>query len=90
MGIVRAQYSKCHPRHFFFSRSSVGKIGEGIREVKEMVILIKSTFSVWEFLGSSLVHPWFLLGLLPEGNREGTKVGNLNKTPFVLENTNGD
>ena len=24
MGIVRAQYSKCHPRHFFISRSSVG------------------------------------------------------------------
>jgi hypothetical protein len=25
MGIVRAQYSKCHPRHFFISRSSLGR-----------------------------------------------------------------
>ena len=31
----------------------------------------------------TLVLPWFLLGLLHEGNREGTKVGNLNKTPLV-------
>ena len=41
---------------------SVGGIEEGIREVKEMAILINSTF--WwlvvlrSFLGSSLVYPW--------------------------------
>jgi hypothetical protein len=45
MGIVRAQYSKCHPRHFFISRSSVGRIREGIRELKETAILTKRTFA---------------------------------------------
>ena len=44
MGIVRTQYSKCHPRHFFISRSSVGEIRQGIREGKEMAILRKRTF----------------------------------------------
>ena len=56
-----------------------------IREGKETAILTKSIFCISEFFGRSLVLPWFLLGLLPEGNREGTKVGNLNKTPFVHE-----
>ena len=46
-----------------FSRSSVGEIGEGIGEVKETAILIKVLFCVWEFLGRSLVLPWFILGL---------------------------
>ena len=46
-----------------FSRLSVGKIGEGIREVKETAILIKSLFCVSEFFGRSLVLPWFILGL---------------------------
>ena len=47
-----------------FSRSSVGGIRQGIREGKELAILIKSTFLsfgvLWSFLGSSLVHPWSL------------------------------
>ncbi len=64
VGTFRAQYSKCHPRHFFISRSSVGGIRQGIREGKELAILIKSTFLsfgvLWSFLGSSLVHPWSL------------------------------
>ena len=46
-----------------FSRSSVGKIGEGIREGKETAILINVLFYVSEFFGRSLVLPWFLLGL---------------------------
>ena len=46
-----------------FSRLSVRKIGEGIREVKETAILINSTFGVWEFFGRSLVLPWFIVGL---------------------------
>ena len=46
------------------SRLSVGGIGQGIREVKETAILIKSTFCVWEFFGRSLVRPWFIVGLL--------------------------
>ena len=46
-----------------FSRSSVGGIRQGIREVKETAILIKRTFFISEFFGSSLVRPWFLLGL---------------------------
>ena len=35
-------------------------------------------FCDWEFLGRSLVRPWFLLGLLPEREREGTRGRNLN------------
>ena len=46
-----------------FSRSSVGKMREGIREVKGTAILIKRTFLVLEFFGCRLVRPWFLLGL---------------------------
>ena len=68
-----------------FSRSSVGEIGEGIREGKETAILINSTFCIWEFFGRSLVLLWFLLGLLHEGNREGTKVGNLNKRHLCMK-----
>ena len=44
------------------SRSSLGGIREGIREVKETAILINSTFwwfgVLWSFLGSSLVSRW--------------------------------
>ena len=46
-------------------------------------ILTNSTFAIWEFLGCSLVLLWFLLGLLPEGDREGTKEQNLNKSAFL-------
>ena len=52
---------------------------QGIREVKEMAILINSIFEDREFLGSSLVCPWFFLGLLPERNRESATGRNLNK-----------
>ena len=45
-----------------FSRSSVGGIGEGIREVKETEILIKVLFLsfgvLWSFIGLSLVLRW--------------------------------
>ena len=44
-----------------------------------MAILINSIFEDREFLGSSLVRPWFFLGLLPEGHREGTTGRNLKK-----------
>ena len=40
-----------------------GGIRRGIREVTETAILIKSTFSILLFFGSSLVLLWFLLGL---------------------------
>ena len=40
-----------------------GGIRQGIRGEKEMAILINSTFCGSEFLGSSLVLPWFVLGL---------------------------
>ena len=45
------------------SRSSLGKIKQGIREEKRTAILIKSTFSILAFFGSSLVCPWFVVGL---------------------------
>ena len=32
----------------------------------------------WEFFGRSLVRLWFLVGLLHETKREGTREGNLN------------
>ena len=41
------------------------------------------------FLGSSLVHPWFVPGLLPEGHREGTRGRNLNKSTFINTHTFG-
>ena len=53
VGTLRAQHSKCHPRHFFILRSS-------------------------------LVHPWFILGLLYEGDRQGTAGRNLNKHTLIL------
>ena len=67
-----------------FSRLFLGGIRQGIRNIKEMTILIKRTFCISEFIGSSFVRPWFLsrpkgsndysiLGLLPEEDREGTK-----------------
>ena len=59
------------------SRCLLGGIREDIREVKETAILIKRTFFVSEFFGRSLVHLWFLLGLLPEIDREGTIEKNL-------------
>ena len=43
-------------------RCSLGRNRQGIREVKEMAILIKSTFSISAFFGRSLVCPWFILG----------------------------
>ena len=46
-----------------FSRSSLGVLRQGIREVKEREILIKSTFSISAFFGRSLVLLWFVLGL---------------------------
>ena len=46
-----------------FSRSSVGGMRQGIREVKEMAILIKVLFYVWDFFGRSLVYLWFFVGL---------------------------
>ena len=68
-----------------FSRSSVGKMREGIREVKETAILTKSTFYISEFLGRSLVLLWFFLGLLPESNREGTREGNLKRSAIFTK-----
>ena len=48
-----------------------------------MAILIKRTFCDLAFFGSSLVCPWFVLGLLPEGHREGTRGRNLNKSTQI-------
>ena len=56
-----------------FSRLFLGGIRQGIREGKEMEILTKSTFRVSAFFRGSLVRPWFLLGLLPEREREESK-----------------
>ena len=46
------------------SRSSLGKMRQGIRDVKETEILRKVLLGwlgvLWSFLGSSLVHPWLL------------------------------
>ena len=57
---------------------------QGIREVKETAILIKSTFSNLLFLGRSLVRLWFFLGLLPERDWDGTREGNL-KNRTILD-----
>ena len=65
------------------SRLSLGEIRQGIRKGKETAILTNSTFSVWEFLRCSFVHPWFIVGLLYEGDREGTRDWNLNKSHFL-------
>ena len=45
------------------SRSSLGKMRQGIRDVKEAAILRKVLFSILEFFRGSLVRLWFLLGL---------------------------
>ena len=66
-----------------FSRSSVGVLWQDIREVKEVEILTNSTFSIWEFFRGSLVLLWFLLGLLHETKREGTRERNLKKSTSV-------
>ena len=66
-----------------FFRSSVGKIGEGIREVKETAILTKRTFSISAFLGRSLVYPLFVLGYLHGSTKDGTSRRNLNKSAKV-------
>ena len=71
------------------SRRSVGVLWQDIREVKEVEILTNSTFSIWEFLGRSLVRLWFVPGLLPEGHREGTRGRNLNKSTFINTHTFG-
>ena len=60
-----------------FSRLSVGKIGEDIREVKETAILTNSTFCIGEFFRCSFVFLRFIIGLLCEGDRQGTKEWNL-------------
>ena len=46
-------------------------------------ILIKRTFSVWEFLGCSLVLLWFVLGLLQGREKKGKKNRNLNNRTFL-------
>ena len=58
---------------------------EGIREVKGTAILIKRTFSISVFFGSSLVRPCFLLGLQPERIWVGVREGNLNKSAFCAK-----
>ena len=58
--------SLVHPRFFF--GSSLVFDSENLYKVQGKEILIKSTFSISAFFGSSLVHPWFVLGLLYEGD----------------------
>ena len=70
-----------------FSRSSVGGIRQGIREIKETAILIKRTFFISEFLGRSLVRLWFVLGLLPEIDREGSIENNLKNRAILVKGT---
>ena len=48
-----------------------------------MAILIKRTFSIWEFFGSSLVLLWFLLGLWHGIYREDKTERNLKKSTFA-------
>ena len=50
---------------------------------EKWLILIKSTFCIWEFFRCSLVLLWFFLGLLSDGDREGTIEQNLNKSAFL-------
>ena len=54
-----------------------------------MAILRKRTFCILGFFGRCLVRPWFFLGLLPEGHREGTRGRNLNKSTFINTHTFG-
>ena len=72
-----------------FFRLSLGVFRQGIRDVKEMSILTKSTFCCVEFFRGSLVYLWFVLGLLPERNREGTTGRNLKKSTFINTHTLG-
>ena len=37
----------------------------------------------WEFLARSLVHPWFILGLLHGRDKDGTREGNPKKSAFA-------
>ena len=46
-----------------FSRSSLGGMGQGIREGKETAILIKRTFCSSELVGRSLVRLRFIVGI---------------------------
>ena len=50
-----------------------------------MTILIKRIFYILEFFGSSLVRPWFLLGLLPGGYKVSTKQDNLNICTILFQ-----
>ena len=59
-------------------------MGEGIREGKEIAILIKRTFPDSEFFGSSLVLLWFILGLLHGAHIQGTREWNLNNRTFLV------
>ena len=58
----------------------------GVRSVA-LLHLTKVLFEVWEFFGLSLVHPWFVLGLLPERDSEGTIEHNLKKQHIWVTNT---
>ena len=49
---------------------------------EKWLILTNSTFCVLGFFGRSLVLPWFFLGLLFDGDWEGTIEKNLNKSAF--------
>ena len=73
-----------NPQSGYFSGAILG-----VRSVA-LLHLRKRTFYISEFLGPSLVlispkglerlfRPWFILGLLPEGDREGTTGRNLKK-----------
>ena len=66
-----------------FSRSSLGVLRQGIREGKETAILINVLFSISEFFGSSLVLPWFILGLWHGIYREDKTERNLKKSTFA-------
>ena len=68
-----------------FSRSSVGELRQGIREGKETAILIKVLFCNLEFLGRSLVRPWFLVSLFHGADWVSTREGNLNKSAFCAK-----
>ena len=50
------------------SRCSVGKIRQGIRNGNLNKQHFLYFWGLWSLLGSSLVHPWFVLGLLYEGD----------------------
>ena len=62
--IVRFFSSGCFALLSLFSRSSVAKIRQGIRKGERDDNINKTHFFslgvLWQFLGSSLVHPWSL------------------------------